>query len=140
MLPEEWIIEEVTTSDALMSGHLLNLHSRYEVEKESICMTFRRVGEDVILWPTGVGQGEFIPQGTLEVAGQPAQRVLLVCPTGEVTSIRYHQDESVPNITRGNLELVFFFMASALHCEAGYNLSDKIQRVGEMIIASPNMP
>jgi len=140
MLPEDWIVEDVTTSDPLMNGHMLSLHPKYDVEKESIRMTFRRVGEDNMLWPMGVGQGEFISQGTLEVAGQPAQRVLLVCPTGEVTSIWYHQDEGAPNITRGDLEFGVIFSASPLHCEAGYSLSGKGQRVGEMIIASLNVP
>ena len=68
------------------------------------------------------------------------QRVLLVCPTGEVTSIWYHQGEGVPNITRGDLEFGFIFSATPSHCEAGYSLSGKVQRVGEMIIASLNVP
>ena len=140
MLPEDWIIEEVTSGDQLMNGHLLNLHSKYDVEKDSIRMTFRQVGEDVLLWPTGVGQGEFVPQGTLDIAGQPAQRVLLVCPSGEVTSIWYHQDEGVPNIMRGDLEFGFIFSASSFHCEVGYDLSGKVKHVGEMIIASLSLP
>jgi putative hemolysin len=139
MLPEDWIVEETTTFDPLMNGHTLNLHPKYDVEKENIRMTFRRIGEDVHLWPTGVGQGEFLPQGTLDVAGQPAQRVLLVCPTGEVTSIWYHQGEGQPNIARGGLEFGFIF-STAGHCEAGYSLSGKVQRVGEMIIASLEVP
>jgi hypothetical protein len=139
-LPEDWIAEQVTTGDPLMNGHMLSLRPQSDVEKESIRMTFRRVGEEAVLWPMGVGQGEFIPQGTLDVAGQPAQRVLLVCPTGEVTSIWYHQGEGVPNLTRGDLEFGFTFSASAHHCEAGYTLSGKVQRVGEMIIASLNVP
>jgi len=140
MLPEDWIVEEATTSDPLMNGHMLSLHPKYDVEKERIRMTFRRVGEEAMLWPTGVGEGEFIPQGTLDVTGQPALRVLLVCPTGEVTSIWYHQGEGVPNITRGDLEFGFIFSATSLHCESGYSLSGKVQRVGEMIIASLNVP
>ncbi len=102
-------------------------------------MTFRRVGEDVHLWPTGVGQGEFIPEGTLDVASQPAQRVLLVCPTGEVTAIWYHQAEGQPNIVRGDLEFGFIF-STAGHCEAGYSLNGKTQHGGEMIIASLKVP
>jgi putative hemolysin len=137
MLPEDWIVEEITADDPLLGGHLLNLHS--QAGKENIRMTFRRVGEETLLWPTGVGQGEFVPQGTLEVAGQPAQRVLLVCPTGEVTAIWYHQDEGQPNITRGDLEFGFIFTA-ADHCEAGYSLSGKTEQVGEMIIASLQVP
>lgn len=139
MLPEDWIVEEVTTSDPLMNGHTLMLHSRYDVEKQRISMTFRRVGEEARLWPSGVGQGEFIPQGTLEVAGQPAQRMLLVCPTGEVTSIWYHQDAGQPNIARGDLEFGFIFSVGD-HCETGYSLSGKLQRIGEMIIASLAVP
>ena len=143
-LPEDWIVEEITTFDPIMNGHTLNLHPReispdLAVAKESIRMTFRRTGEDARLWPTGVGQGEFIPQGALDVAGQPARRVLLVCPSGEVTAIWYHQGEGEPNITRGDLEFGFIFSAGG-HCEAGYSLNGKTQRVGEMIIASLKTP
>lgn len=139
LIPEDWIVDETTTFDPLMNGHLLTLHPQYDFEKESIRMTFRRVGEEDRLWPTGVGQGEFVPQGTLEVAGQAAQRVLLVCPSGEVTAIWYHQGEGQPNIRRGDLEFGFIFSAS-IHCEAGSSLSGKAQRVGEMIIASLKVP
>jgi hypothetical protein len=117
-----------------MSGHTLNLHPNYGTE--SIRMTFRRVGEDARLWPTGVGQGEFIQQGTLDVAGQPAHRFLLVCPTGEVTAIWYHNaEEGQPNIARGDMEFGFIYSAGE-HCVAGQSLDGKIQRVGEMIISS----
>jgi putative hemolysin len=139
-LPEDWLVEAVTTSDPLLRGHLLRLHPQAEVAQESIRLTFRRVGEETLLWPTGVGQGEFIPQGALAIAGQPALRVLLVCPTGEVTSIWYHQGEGMPNLRRGDLEFGFIFSATARHCEAGYSLSGKVQRVGELIIASLNVP
>jgi putative hemolysin len=140
LLPEDWLVEEVSTSDPLMNGHMLNLHPKNDVEKESIRMTFRRVVEDTLLWPTGVGQGDFVPQGTVQVAGQPAQRMLLVCPTGEVTSIWYHQGDGEPNLTRGDLEFGFIFSATPLHCEAGYSLSGKTQNIGEMIIASLDVP
>jgi putative hemolysin len=140
MLPEDWIVEEVTTSDPLMNGHMLNLHPENDAEKQTIRVSFRRVGEQFMIWPTGVGQGEFIPQGTLEVGGQPARRMLLVCPSGEVTSIWYHQGEDAPNLTRGELEFAFIFRATPQHCEAGYSLSGKVQHLGEMIIASLGMP
>ena len=139
MLPEDWIVDEVTSGDALMNGHLLNLLPNYESGKESIRMTFRRAGEDTLLWPTGVGQGEFIVQGTLEVAGEAAVRVLLVCPTGEVTSIWYHQADDQPNIVRGDLEFGFIF-SSGEHCEPGASLTGKIQHLGEMIISSLKVP
>jgi putative hemolysin len=138
MLPEDWVAEEVTGSDPAMNGHTLSLHPSVAGSNaaENIRMTFRKTGEDVRLWPTGVGQGEFIQQGTLDVNGQPALRVLLVCPTGEITSIWYHQSESEPNISLGDLEFGFIFSASSTHCEPGYSLDGKPQWTGEMIIAS----
>lgn len=136
MFPDDWVVEEA--ADPLLSGHMLNLHPR-QAGTESIRMTFRRSGEDVRLWPSGVGQGEFVSQGTLEVAGEPAQRLLLVCPTTEVTSIWYHGAEGQPNIARGGLEFGFIFSAGE-HCAAGASLGGKVQRTGEMIIASLTVP
>jgi hypothetical protein len=138
MLPEDWVAEEITGSDPAMNGHTLSLHPSVAGSNaaENIRMTFRKTGEDVRLWPTGVGQGEFIQQGTLEVGGRPALRVLLVCPAGEITSIWYHQSESQPNISLGDLEFGFIFSGSPTHCEPGYSLGGKVQWVGEMIIAS----
>jgi putative hemolysin len=138
LLPEDWIVEEETTFDPLMNGHALTLHPTYS-EKEHIRMTFRRVGEAVPLWQTGVGSGQFIPQGTLEIAGEPARRILFVCPTGEVTAIWYHDaDEDQPNISRGELEFGIIYNYS--YCEPGFSLGGKIQRAGEMIIASLKLP
>lgn len=140
LLPEDWVVDEVTTSDPLMSGHALNLYPEYNRGIENIRMTFRRVGEEVRLWPTGVGQGEFIQQGTLDVAGQPARRFLLVCPTGEVTAIWYHNaEEGQPNIARGDLEFGFIYSIGS-HCDPGLSLDGKVQRWGEMIIASLKAP
>jgi putative hemolysin len=142
MLPDGWIVNEVTSNDPLMNGHMLTLGGQVATGgTESIRMTFRRTGEAIPLWPTGVGPGEFIEQGTLDVAGEPVRRVLLVCPSltnpdGEVTSIWYQgAEEGQPNIVRGNLEFGFIFHTES-HCEPGYSLTGKVQRLGEMIIAS----
>jgi putative hemolysin len=136
MLPEDWGVEEITSGADPLNGHLLNLRPKSPAEKESIRMTFRREGEETLLWPTGVGEGEFQPQGTLEIAAQPAQRMLLVCPSGEVTSIWYQQGGGAANIQRDGLEFAFVFSATPVHCEAGYSLGGKVQQLGEAIIAS----
>jgi putative hemolysin len=138
-LPDGWVVEEVNTDDPLLIDHALNLYNVVDSQAQNIRVTFRRVGEEIPLWPTGVGHGEFIPQGTLDIAGQPALRVLLVCPTGEITSIWYHQVEGQPNITRGDLEFGFIFSTFG-HCEPGYSLSGESQLVGEMIISSLKLP
>jgi len=92
-----------------------------------------------MLWPTGVGAGEFVEQGTLDIAGIPARRVLFVCPTGQVQSIWYH-GESGADIQRGELEFGFIYSYTSVYCEGDYSLGGKIQRVGDMVIASLQSP
>ncbi len=138
-LPEDWIVEEVT-GDPFLFGHQLILHSRTDLDREDIRVTFRGMGEETLLWPTGVGEGEFLQEGNLDIAGTPVKRMLLVCPTGEISSIWYHQDDSTPQITRGDLEFGVIFRASANHCEPGASLGGKTKLVGERIIASLTVP
>jgi hypothetical protein len=141
MLPEDWVAEENTTADPLMNGHWIILHPEKGVENFNIRMTFRRVGEEALLWPTGVGQGEFVAQGTLDVAGQPVRRVYFVCPTGQVNSIWYQGTQTEAHIRRSDLEFGFIFSYNdPIYCQEGYSLGGKIQRVGEMIIASLKVP
>jgi putative hemolysin len=132
MLPEDWNLEEISENDPLLSGHLLNL----ETEAVNIRLTFRQAGEDVLLWPTGVGAGDFVEGGTLDIAGQPANRVYFVCPNGEINAIWYQGNEGSPNILRNDLEFAFIFSLKDVYCESGHSLSGKLQHVGEMIIAS----
>ena len=123
-----------------MNGHLINLHPQDCVEPLNIRIAFRRTGEKVLLWPTGVGEGGFLSQGTLAVAGQPAQRVLFVCPNGQIDAIWYQQGENEVNLQRGDLEFGLIFGFAGVHCQEGTSLSGKVQRVGEMIIASLSVP
>jgi putative hemolysin len=140
LVPFDWVVDETTTGDPLMNGHLLMFHPQNTGENLSLRVTFRNVGEDTLLWPTGVGQGEFISQGTLDVAGQPARRVLLVCPTGQVNSIWYHGGENEANIQRGNLEFGFIYSYTGSYCEDAFSLSGKLQLMGELTIASLQVP
>ena len=136
MLPEDWKVEEITTSDPLMNGHMLNLYTK----GLNIRMAFRRVEEDFLLWPTGVGAGEFIEQGILDVAGQPASRFYFVCTNGVINYIWYYGGEDSPNIQRGDLEFSFIITFSDFYCEEGHSLDGKSQHVGEMIISSLKVP
>jgi putative hemolysin len=137
-LPDGWVVEEAGSTDPLLVGHELNISNMIDAPPTHIRLTFRRAGEDTILWPTGVGEGKFIQQGTLDIAGQPALRMLLVCPTGEVTAIWY-QVEGQPNLTQGKLEFGIIFSTPG-HCEPGNSLGGEAQRVGEMILTSLTTP
>ncbi len=138
-LPDGWVVNEAGSSDPLLVGHELYLSSVISSTPPTIRLTFRQVGEETILWPTGVGQGAFIQQGTLEIAGQSTTRMLLVCPSGEVTAIWYHQAKDQPNITVGNLEFGIIFSMPG-HCESGNNLAGSVQQEGETILASLSVP
>jgi putative hemolysin len=140
LLPTDWVVDETATGDPLMNGHLLNLHPQNSAENLNIRMTFRNISEEVLLWPTGVGAGEFIHQGSLDVAGQPALRVLFVCPTGQINEVWYHQSENEPNLQRSDMEFGFIFSFTGVYCQEGYSLEGKQLRVGEMIIASLKVP
>lgn len=139
-LPGDWVVEAVTTGDAVMNGHTLTLRPEHTADPRQIRLAFRRAGDDAVrLWPTGVGQGEFIQQDTLTIAGAPAERWRLVCPDGKVTALWYHDGEGQPNLRRGALEFGVIYSLGA-HCQAEQSLSGKVQWVGEMIIASLRAP
>jgi hypothetical protein len=67
-------------------------------------------------------------------------RVLFVCPTGQVNSVWYHQNENEANIQRNDMEFGIIFSYAGIYCEEGYSLEGKVLRVGEMIISSIKMP
>ena len=145
LLPPDWVVDEVSQGGIAGSTPTLSLHPEAapgegEPAGQTIRVTFRRAGDEALLWPTGAGQGEFVAQGTLEIASQPALRMLLVCPTGEVTSIYYHQGEGQPNLRRGDLEFGFLFRAAETHCAPDQSLEGKARELGEQIIASLRVP
>jgi len=144
MLPEDWVVDETTGSDPLMNGHMLRLHPRLQGEGAEgllIRMTFRSAGDETPLWPTGVGAGQFVEQGTLDVAGEPARRLLFVCPAGQVNEIWYHGlAETNPNLQRSDMEFGLISTLTGFYCEEGHSLRGKLQHLGEMIVASLKVP
>jgi putative hemolysin len=142
LLPFDWVVDETTVGDPLMNGHTLMLQPGQPAAVDlQIRMTFRRSGEDIPLWPTGVGSGEFVPQGTLDVGGQHARRILFVCSTGQVNDIWYQGEvETSPSIQIGTMEFGFILGYHGAYCQDGYSLGGKSEDVGEMVIASLRVP
>lgn len=137
-LPEDWSVDEEFTSDALMSGHFLRLHPGIESEsKLSIRVSVRRWGEETLLWPTGVGEGDFVPMGTLNGAGLVLRRIGFQCPTGELAAIKYlGPEETGPNIHIDELEFGFIFFGSEAGCQGAVSMEDKTVVLGDMVVAS----
>ncbi|MGD8750541.1 MAG: DUF2807 domain-containing protein [Anaerolineales bacterium] len=135
LLPPEWVTDESATGVPILKGHLVNLRPQNSNETLNIRMTFRRVGDEVLLWPTGIGAGEFVSHGFLEVAGGPVRRMLFVCPSGQIDSVWY-RGESEPNVRRGEFEFGFIFSHAGVYCELGYGLDGEVQHLAEMIVAS----
>jgi putative hemolysin len=142
MLPEDWVVEETITSDPLMSGHFLILHLRAQADEiMNIRLSVRQVGEETLLWPTGVGEGEFVPLGTLEVAGQLARRIGFQCPAGAVSAVWYQgPEETGSNIQITNLEFGFIASLGGETCKGEVNLEGKTARLADMIVASLEVP
>ena len=139
-LPPDWVVDETASGDPLLSGHLLWLHADPDTALgPRLRLTFRRAGEDVLLWPTGAGEGEFVPQGTLDVAGQAARRILFVCLNGQIESV-YYQGEPGPNLERGGLEFGLIFTHSGERCSPDAALAGKTLHSGELIVASLVVP
>jgi putative hemolysin len=140
LLPPDWVVDEATAAEQILSGNLLNIHPQDSPENLNLRLTFRSKGEeDVLLWPTGVGAGEFVPQGTLEVAGDNVRRVFFVCPTGQINSVWYQGVEQA-NIQRGNLEFGSIYSYMGVFCQEGYSLDEKQVRLADLIIASLDVP
>lgn len=135
-VPPGWIVEPAPASDALLGGHLLEVHPADDADGASLRVTFRRRGEDTLLWPTGVGQGEFVLGDSIEVAGGPAVIQLLRCPTGQITSMWFHQSQTDANLQRGDLEFGFLFSAASSHCAPGRSLEGDLARTGELMVQS----
>lgn len=136
-LPADWVINEI--SQAAMDGHTLEIQPRDDGSHLLLRMTFREVGETSFIWPTGVGAGEFLEGEMLEIAGEPAKRNYFVCPTGQVNSIWYMGTDT-PHLQTGPLEYGFLYTYSEKYCEEGYSLGGKEQHIGELIIASLEVP
>lgn len=142
LLPEDWAADELFSSDPLMSGHFLRLHPRVDAEAMmNIRVSVRRLGEETLLWPTGVGEGEFVPLGTLEIAGQLARRIGFQCPAGPIGGIWYHgPEETGANIQVGDLEFGFIASLVGESCSETASLEGKTARLADMIVASLEIP
>ena len=130
--PPEWALEEVQEADNTMSGHLIRLNIQTgEAQTMEMLIGFKRIGEDQLIWPTGVGEGEFVPRGTVLFIGQELKRNVLVCQDQDM-NVFYQQEGG---IRRGDLEfsLILDYIGS---CRDQYSMPADIQAMADKVVIS----
>jgi putative hemolysin len=131
--PPDWVVEPDDSPASTLYGHALFVRPADESARVSLRVVFRRADEDILLWPTGVGEGEFVERGSVAFIGGTLKRVVLVCE-GRDQSVWY---ESVTGdeTQRGGLELSLI-LAYRGACSDGYSLPEQVQAMGNMIVTS----
>lgn len=130
--PPAWTLEAIQGPDNTMAGHQVKLHIRPEANREiEMIISFKRVGEDQLIWPTGVGDGEFFDKGLAWLMTEPVTRNTLVCD-GRDMSV-YYQQEGV--VRRGDLEfaIILSYVGS---CADGYAIPVEIEDLADAVVAT----
>ncbi len=130
--PPTWTLEALQGPDNTMAGHQVKLHIRPEANREiELIISFKRVGEDQLIWPTGVGDGEFFDRGPAWLMAQPVTRNTLVCD-GRDMGVYYQQEGGVQ---RGDLEfaIILGYVGS---CADGYAIPVEVQTLTDAVLAT----
>jgi putative hemolysin len=130
--PPDWELEEVQGPDNTMAGHQVKLHIRPEANREiEMIISFKRVGEEQLIWPTGVGNGEFFDKGLAWLMAESVTRHVLVCD-GRDMSVYYQQEGGV---RRGDLEFAII-LAYTGNCTDGYAIPVVIEDLADAVVAT----
>jgi putative hemolysin len=131
--PPGWQVRPDDDPVSTLYGHALFVEPAAETEPVHLRIVFRRGAEDVLLWPTGTGEGGFIERDTVPCMGGWLRRVVLVCQ-GQDMAVWYRSLDGA-EIRQDNVE--FSFMLSRLGtCAEGVGLSPDQQAIANMIVAS----
>jgi hypothetical protein len=130
--PPDWAMEEVQGPDNTMAGHQVKLHIRPEAGREiELIISFKRAGEEQLIWPTGVGNGEFVDRGPAWLMAEPVKRNILMCE-GQDMSVYYQQEGGV---RRGDLEFAII-LGYVGTCADGYAIPVEIQSQADAVVAT----
>lgn len=130
--PPDWELEEVQGPDNAMAGHQVKLHIHPEADRKiEMIISFKRAGEEQLIWPAGVGDGEFFDKGQAWLMAEPVKRNTLVCD-GRDMSVYYQQEGGV---RRGDLEfaIILGYVGS---CADGYAIPVVIEDLADAVVAT----
>jgi hypothetical protein len=133
LYPPDWVVVPDNNPVSTLYGHALFVRPADEAAQVHVRIVFRRVGEDVLLWPTGVGEGEFIERDSLPFMGGWLQRVALVCQAHDM--MVWYLSAGGGVIQRGDTEFSFI-LAHLGSCADGAGLSPGDQAIANMVVAS----
>jgi putative hemolysin len=131
--PPDWVVEPDANPVSTLYGHALFVRPADESARVNLRVVFRRAGEDILLWPTGAGEGEFVERDLAQFIGGTLKRVVLVCE-GRDQSVWYKSVTGGEN-RRSDLEFSFI-LAYRGACSDGYSLPEQLQAMGNMIVTS----
>jgi hypothetical protein len=135
--PPDWVVAPDDNPLSTLYGHALFVQPAGDAAPVRLRIVFRRVGDDLLLWPTGVGNGEFVERDQLAFGDGWLKRVALVCD-GRDQAVWYRSaGDGV--IRRGDLELSFI-LARTSACGDGGRLSPEIQAIANGIVTSFTVP
>ncbi len=81
--PSDWVVEPDANPVSTLYGHALFVRPADETTKTSLRVVFRRNGAELLLWPTGVGEGEFVQRDIIPFGDGMLKRDVLVCDGGD---------------------------------------------------------
>ena len=131
--PLDWVVVPDDDPASMLYGHALLVQPTDDTAHIHVRIVFRHFGDDLLLWPTGTGSGEFVERDTVAFMGGWLRRVALVCQDNDMAV--WYRDLEGGVISHDNVEFSFI-LASLGTCADGVGLSPTHQVIANMIISS----
>lgn len=133
LYPPDWVVEPEANPVSTLYQHALFVRPAAAAERVSLRVVFRPAGNDLLLWPTGVGEGEFVPRGAAPFGGGLLERRVLVCQARDLAV--WYRPADGPAAQLGDLEFSFILAAEGA-CADGLSVTAATQAIGDLLVAS----
>jgi hypothetical protein len=131
--PATWTVADVNDENFVGPGS----HSvQFSQGTNQLIIGYRPAGEESMIFGTGIPAGELETQGTISVAGQDVERIVLVS-NGKVKTVFYGQPGSV--ISTNGLEFAISLADFAQIDYEDIELTQQLQDEADLILSSLTM-